>query len=121
MRTAAYIVAVVVGVPASFVVGAAVFADGPPILSAERVAPVVVVYLVVAAMFSFVSRLVWTASAWWGWGFSISIPAFFIVGFLGRDIGFRYQSMYVAITVASACFGALAGALPAAAIRPRRQ
>ena len=65
----AYIVAVLAGVPASFVVGAAVFADGPSILS--------------------------------------------------KDIGLAYQSLYVAMTVASACSGALTGSLIAAAIRPR--
>ena len=119
LRLIAYIAAVLAGVPASFVAGAAVFADGPSILSAERVVPVVVVYLVVAAIFSFVSRLVWPASTWWRWGVSISIPAFFTVGLLGKDIGLAYQSMYVAITVASACSGALAGALIAAALRPR--
>ena len=119
MRPIAYIVAVLAGVPASFVAGAAVFADGPSILSAERVIPVVVVYLAVAAIFSFVSRLVWPASTWWRWGVSISIPAFFTVGLLGRDIGLAYQSLYLAMTVASACSGALAGALPAAALRPR--
>ena len=121
MRLIAYIIAVLAGVPASFVVGAVVFADGPPILSAERVVPVVVVYLAVAAIFSFVSRLVWPASTWWRWGVSISIPALFTVGLLGRDIGLGYQSLYVAIAVASACSGALAGGLTAAALRPRDQ
>ena len=119
LRPIAYIVAVLAGVPASFVVGAAVFADGPPILSAERVVPVVVAYLAVAAIFSFVSRLVWRASTWWRWGVPISIPAFFTVGLLGGDIGLAYQSLYIAMTVASACSGALTGALPAAVLRPR--
>ena len=118
MRRIAYVVAVLAGVPASFVVGAAVFANGPSILSTERVVPVVVVYLAVAAIFGFVSRLVWPASTWWRWGVSISIPAFFTVGLLGRDIGLGYQSLYVAIALASACSGALAGALAAAALRP---
>ena len=121
LRLIAYIIAVLAGVPASFVVGAVVFADGPPILSAERVVPVVVVYLAVAAIFSFVSRLVWPASTWWRWGLSISIAAFFTVGLLGRDIGLAYQSLYIAIAVASACLGALAGALAAAALRPRNR
>lgn len=119
MRLIAYILAVLTGVPASFVVGAAVFADGPAILSAERVVPVVVVYLAVAAIFSFVSRLVWPASTWWRWGVSISIPALFTVGLLGRDIGLAYQSLYVSMALASACSGALAGALLAASLRPR--
>lgn len=118
MRTIVYIVAVLAGVPASLVPGAAVFADGPPILSVERVVPVVVVYLVLTAILSFVSRLVWPASSWWRWGVSISIPALFIVGLMGRDIGVAYQSLYVVMTAASACAGALIGALLAAAIRP---
>ena len=118
LRPIAYVVAVVAGVPASFVAGAAVFADGPSILSAERVVPVVVVYLAVAAIFGFVSRLLWPDSTWWRWGVSISIPAFFTVGLLGKDIGLAYQSLYLAITVASTCSGALAGALFAAALRP---
>ena len=115
----AYIVAVLVGFPASFVAGAAVFADGPSILNVERVIPVVVVYAAVAAIFGFVSRLVWLESSWWRWGVWISIPAFLTVGLLGRDIGLAYQSLYIAMTVASACSGALAGALPAAGLRPR--
>ena len=119
LRLIAYIVAVLAGIPASFVAGAAVFADGPSILSVERVVPVVVVYAAVAAIFSFVSRLVWSASTWWRWGIPISMPAFFTVGLLGRDIGLAYQSLYLALTVASACSGALAGALPAVALRPR--
>ena len=118
LRPIAYVVAVVPGVPASFVAGAAVFADGPSILSAERVVPVVVVYLALAAIFSFVSRLLWPDSTWWRLGVSISIPAFFTVGLLGKDIGLAHQSLYLAITVASACSGALAGALSAAALRP---
>ena len=120
MRLIAYTAAVLAGVPASLVVGAAVFADGPTILSAERVVPVVVVYLAVAAMFSFVSRLVWATSSWRRLGLSISIAAFLTVGLLGRDIGLAYQSLYIAISVASACLGALASALPARALRPRK-
>ena len=121
LRLIAYIVAVLAGVPVSFVVGAAVFADGPSILSAERVVPVVGVYLAVGAIFSFVSRLVWRASAWWRWGVSISIPALFTVGLLGRDIGLGYQSLDVAMAVASACSGALAGSLTAASLRSKRR
>ncbi len=118
MRLIAYIAAVMTGVPASFVAGAAVFADGPSILSAERVVPVVVVYMAVAATFISVSSLGWSGSWWWRLGVSLRIPAFFTVGLLGRDIGLAYQSLYLSMTVASACSGALAGALPAAALRP---
>ena len=119
MRLIGYVVAVLLGLPSSLVAGAAVFADGPSILSAERLVPVVVVYLALGAIFGFMARLVWPAPTWWRWGVSISIPAFFTVGLLGRDIGLAYQSLYVAMSVASACSGALVGALPAAAIRPR--
>ena len=46
-RVIAHFIAILVGVPASFVAGAAVFADGPPILSAERIVPVALTYLAV--------------------------------------------------------------------------
>lgn len=105
------------GVPGSFVAGAAVFGDGPPIVSAERIVPVVAVYLVVAAIFGFVFRLVRLASTSWRWAVTIGIPAFFTVGLFGRDIGLGYQSLFIAIAVASACSGALAGALTAALFR----
>ena len=51
MRLIGYVVAVLLGLPSSLVAGAAVFADGPSILSSERVVPVVAVYLVVAEGF----------------------------------------------------------------------
>ena len=69
-------------------------------------------------MFGFAYRLVRRTSDWWRWGVSISIPAFLTVGLFGRDIGLGYQSLYVVMIVASACGGALAGTLVAAAIRP---
>ena len=120
MRLLGYLLAVLLGLPVSLVAGAAVFADGPPILSAERVVPVVVVYLVVAALFGFASRLIRRTSDWWRWGVSISVPAFLTVGLFGRDIGLGFQSLYVVVIVASACIGALAGTLVAAAVRPGR-
>ena len=54
LRPVGYVVAVISGLPASFVVGAAVFADGPPLLSAERLVPVVITYLVIGATVSFI-------------------------------------------------------------------
>jgi hypothetical protein len=117
----AHVVAVLAGVPGSFVAGAAVFGDGPTILSAERIVPVMAVYLATAAIFSFVARLISSASSWWRWGVSISLPAFFTVGLLGRDIGVGYQSLFIAIVVVSACTGGLAGALTAAVFRRRKR
>ena len=120
MSLIGYIVAVLLGLPASLVAGAAVFADGPSILSAERVVPVVAVYLVGTALFGFASRLVQRTSDWWRWGVSISIPAFLIVGLQGGDIGLGYQSLYAGIVVTSACIGALGGTLAAGVLRPGR-
>ena len=119
MKPIAYVFAALAGVPASFVAGAAVFADGAPILSAERVVPVVVTYLVLGAIFSFVCRLIWLTANWWHWGVSICVPAFLTVGLLGSDIGLGYQSLYVFMTLAFACSGAFIGSLPAAALRRR--
>ena len=118
-RAIAHIVAVLVGVPASFVAGAAVFADGAPILSAERIVPVVVTYVVVGAIFSFFCRLIRQTAPWWHWGISVSIPALFMVVLLGRDIGAGYQAMYFAAALVSASSGAFIGALPADALRRR--
>ncbi len=103
--------------PAALVVGAAVFADGPPILSAERLVPVVVTYLAVSAIFSFIWRLISRTSAWRRWGVLISIPGLIAVALLGTDIGVGYQSLYTAVTFCSACLGAFIGALPARALR----
>ena len=64
----AHIIAMLAGVPASFVAGAAVFANGAGILSAERVVPVIATYLIVGAIFSFVCRLIWPTATWWHWG-----------------------------------------------------
>jgi hypothetical protein len=118
MRLIGYIVAVLLGLPASLVAGAAVFADGPSILSSERVIPVVGVYLVAAGLFGFAFRLIWRISNWWRYGISISTPAFFAVGLLGTDIGLGYQLLYVVMIVASASAGALGGTFFAAALRP---
>ena len=90
-------------------------------MSAERVVPVVVTYLVAGAIFSFVCRLIWPTATWWRWGVTISIPAVFTVGLLGGDIGPAYQSLYVVGALASACFGALIGALPADALSRRNR
>ena len=106
-RAIVYIIAVLVGVPASFVAGAAVFADGAHILSAERIAPVAVTYLALGAIFGFVSRLVLPTASWWRVGVSISLPALFTVGLLGTDIGVAYQSLYIGLTLVSASIGAL--------------
>ena len=116
-RATAHIIAVLVGVPASFVAGAAVFANGAGILSPERVVAVIVTYLILGAIFSFACRLIWPTATWWHWGVSISVPAVFTVGLLGRDIGAAYQSLYVFVALASACSGAFIGALPAAGLR----
>jgi len=119
LKAIAHIIAVVVGVPASFVAGAAVFADGAPILSAERIVPVVIAYLVMGAIFSFVCRLIWHKATWWHWGISVSIPAVFTVGLLGRDIGPGYQAVYIVTALLSASSGAFIGALPADALKRR--
>ena len=116
-RAISHIIAVLVGVPASFVAGAAVFADGPPILSAERIVPVVVTYLVVGAIFSFLCRLIWQTASWWHWGISISVPAAITVALLGEDIGPGYQAVYFMVALESASTGAFVGALPANALR----
>ena len=75
-RAIVYIIAVLVGVPASFVAGAAVFADGAHILSAERIAPVAVTYLALGAIlllapFYFIDAL----------GFSATRMGFFITAY----------------------------------------
>ena len=113
----AHTITVLVGIPASFVAGAAVFADGAGILSGERVVPVVLTYLILGAIFGFIYRLIWPTAIWWHWGISISIPALLTVGLLGRDIGLAYQSLYVVGALASASSGAFIGALPAARLR----
>ena len=114
----AHIAAVLVGVPASFVAGAAVFANGGvSILSAERIVPVALTYLIVGAIVGFSFRLIWLKSSWWRWGVAISLPGFLIVGLMGRDIGLGYQGLYVVLLFASACSGAFIGALPAALVR----
>lgn len=118
-KAIAHIVAVLVGVPAAFVAGAAVFADGAPILSAERIVPVVIAYLVMGAIFSFVCRLIWPTATWWHWGISVSLPAVFTVGLLGKDIGPGYQAVYVVTAWLSASAGAFIGALPAEALKRR--
>ena len=122
MRTSKAIghtVGVLVGIPASFVAGTAVFADGAPILSAERLVPVVIAYLVVGAIFSFACRLIWPTATWWHWGVSVSIPAVFTVGLLGMDIGSGYQLLYVVAALVSASSGAFVGALSADALKRR--
>ena len=119
LRAIAHIIAALIGVPASFVAGAAVFADGAPILSAERIVPVVVTYLVVGAIFSFFCRLIWQIVPWWHWGISVSIPAVFTVGLLGKDIGPGYQAVYFIAGLVSASSGAFIGALPVDALKGR--
>ena len=118
MRLIGHVVAVLLGLPSSLVAGAAVFADGPSILSSERVVPVVAVYLVVVGLFGFAFRLIWRTSNWLRYGISISTSAFFIVGLLGTDIGLRYQLLYVVMIAASASAGVLGGTLVAAGLRP---
>ena len=118
-RAIARIIAVLVGVPASFVAGAAVFADGAAILSAERIVPVVVTYLVVGAILSFFCRLIWKTAPWWHWGISVSIPAVLTVVLLGKDIGPGYQAVYFVAALVSASSGAYVGALPADALKRR--
>ena len=118
-RVIAHFIAILVGVPASFVAGAAGFADGPPILSAERIVAVALTYLAVGAIFSFCCRLIWRKIPWWHWGISVSIPAVFTVALLGTDIGPGYQAGYIVAVLASASSGAFIGALPAEAIKRR--
>ena len=119
LRVLAHFIAILVGVPASFVAGAAVFADGPPILSAERIVPVALTYVVVGSIFSFCCRIIWRKIPWWHWGVSVSIPAVFTVILLGTDIGPGYQAGYIVAALASASTGAFIGALTAEAIKRR--
>ena len=97
--------------------GAAVFADGAPILSAERIVPVVLTYLVVGAIFSFSCRLIWKTASWWHWGLSVSLPAVITVVLLGKDIGPGYQAVYLVAALVSASSGAFIGALPAGVLK----
>ena len=118
-RAIVHIIGFLVGVPASLVAGAAVFADGAPILSPERIVPVVLTYLALGALFSFLCRLIWQTTSAWQWGISVSIPAVLTVALLGSDMGPGYQAGYVVAALASACFGGLVGSLPADALQRR--
>ncbi len=110
LRPVGYVVAVLAGLPASFVVGAAVFGDGAPLLGAERLVPVIVTYLVLAAIGSLAFRLVWSkAATWWLLGVCISSAAFPIIALFGGDLGLPLQSLYFLVTLTSACLGATVG------------
>ena len=106
----AYILAVVIGVlPALFIVGVALFANGAPLLSAERLVPIIGAYVIFGAIFSSICNLIWSTPTSWRWGFWISIPAFGSIGLFGREVGLTLQSLYFVITLASACLGAYVG------------
>ncbi len=113
-----YMLAVVVGAPAAMVAGAAVFSDGPPALSAERIVPIVAVYAVLGVIVGLVSRLVWASAKYWTWTVASSVLGLFAVALLGSDFGPGRQLIYMVVLLASAAFGTWAGALAAARIRP---
>ena len=100
-----YVTFVVAGTPAAFVVAAAVFADGPPIFSAERLLPVIGAYVVSGVVAGFVASLFWSMTSWWGLGLQISILGLVAVVLFGQDIGLGYQLMYAAVTLVSARVG----------------
>ena len=104
-----YVAFVVAGTPAAFVVAAAVFGDGPPILSAERLVPVIAVYLVSGAIIGFIASMFWSMTSWWGLGLPISILGLIAVLLLGKDIGLGFQLMYAAVTIVSARVGTFLG------------
>ena len=62
MSRISYIMAVVIGIPASFVVGAAVFADGPAILSSERLIPVIATFTILGIISSSAYRMFYAAA-----------------------------------------------------------
>jgi hypothetical protein len=116
-----YILAVVIGVlPGLFIVGVVVFANGAPILSAERLVPVIVTYVSLGGIFSFIYNLIRSPVSPWRWGIWMSIPAFASIALLGRDLGLKLQSLYFVITLASACLGAYIGMWIALLIRGRK-
>ena len=121
LRLIGYVAALVTGVPASPVVGAAVFADGAGLLSAERLVPVVIVYLVWGTIASFACGLIWLSLAWWRWGLWFSVTGLAAIALLGTDMGVDFQMLYVAVTIASACLGAYAGLWSSARLRNKRR
>ena len=91
-------------IPAFFIVGVAVFADGPPIISIRRLALVIGVYLILGFISGIISKQRTT-------GIWLSLPAFLIVFTLGSDIGLIYQMLYCLIVLASVCSGTFLGTL----------
>jgi len=91
-------------IPALFIVGVAVFADGPPILSSQRLSPVIGVYLVIGFIFGIITKR-WTTGIW------LSLPALIIVLTLGSDIGLIFQSLYCVAVLVCACSSTFVGAL----------
>ena len=91
-------------IPGLFIVGVAVFADGPPIISSQRLSPVIGVYLVLGFIFGIISKR-WRTGVW------LSLPALLIVFTLGSDIGLIFQSLYCVAVLVPACSSAFVGAL----------
>ena len=116
-----YVAFVVAGTPAAFVVAAAAFGDGPPIFSAERVVPVIVVYVVSGVIAGLVASLFWSMTSWWGLGLQISILGLVAIVLLGQDIGLGFQLMYAAVTLVSARVGTFIGVRLTGLLRRRRE
>jgi MFS family permease len=68
--------------PALFIVGVVLFANGAPLFSAERLVPIIGAYVIFGVIFSSICNLIWSTPTSWHWGFWISIPAFVSIGLL---------------------------------------
>jgi hypothetical protein len=102
------------------VAAAAVFADGAPLVGAERLAPVVAAYLVTAAIVGFIFGIIRPSGPrWWVLGIYLSLPALAAIGLLGRDIGLHLQILYYLVALASSCCGAMFGMTPVRLFRRR--
>ena len=100
----------IIGVlPAFFVLGAALFADGASILSAERLVPLAIAYVLLGMSLGLIYNLIRSDVLSWYLGIWISIPALPSALLFGRDVGLAYQSLYLVASLASACLGAYSG------------
>lgn len=115
-----YIIAVVIGFPGSFVVGPAVFADGGPVLSPERLVPIIASYIFLGAIAGLVCRFIYSTDLWWPWGTVVSIPAFLSILLFGSDIGVGFQLLYFVMSWAFACLGVYAGMRFAVRLKGKR-
>ena len=120
-RPIGYILAVIIGVlPAFFVLGAALFADGPSILSAERLVPLAIAYALLGMILGLIYNLIRSDARSWYLGIWISIPALPSALLFGRGVGPGYQLLYLTVTLACACVGAYSGMWIALRIRSRK-